>query len=179
MLTPYGILSFPHLFTPKPRAEGGDPVYSCSILFDEEAQKKPEFLALKKAVDECVHAKWAGKVKISQFRYPPFRDAGEKSDKYQGYRDGVLVLNAWSKDRPGIVNRLRQDILLPEEVWAGQQVRLDVNPYAWEKSGNRGVSFGLNNIQVVRADMPRIDGKMSAAQVFGEIPEEELADCPF
>ena len=30
LITPYATLSFANLFAPKPRSEGGEPVFSCS-----------------------------------------------------------------------------------------------------------------------------------------------------
>jgi hypothetical protein len=65
--------------------------------------------------------------------------------------------------------------LLPEELWAGQLVRANVTPFAWINSGKKGVSFGLNHIQIIRTDTPRIDGRASAASVFddGEVAAEE------
>ena len=52
--TPIGVLSFPNLFSPRPRAPGGEPVYQCSILFDQNAQRDPAYQALRKAVVECI-----------------------------------------------------------------------------------------------------------------------------
>ena len=55
LLTPYATLSFPTLFTPKPRAEGGDAVYSCALLFDAAAQKSKEYKAMQAACVIAAH----------------------------------------------------------------------------------------------------------------------------
>jgi hypothetical protein len=52
-------------------------------------------------------------------------------------------------------------------------VRLNITPYAWVNSGKKGVSFALNHVQIVKSDMPRIDGRASASSAFddGEVDE--------
>jgi len=179
VVTPYATLSFPALFTPKPRAEGGEPVYSCALLFDESAQKSKEFKAMQEACLNAFKEKFGASTAMKGATFP-FRDAGEKSDKYQGYEEGVIVINPWSKQKPGIVNSRLQDVLLPDEVYAGQLVRAQLTPFAWTNSGKRGVSFGLNNIQIVKHDAPRIDGRVAANKAFDAIDSEmEDAEIPF
>jgi hypothetical protein len=111
----------------------------------------------------------------------PFKDAGEKEGVWNGFEKGHTYIKTWSNDKPGIVNAQRQEILLPEEVWAGQMVRANINPKWWSNSGKKGVSFYLNHIQIVRTDLPRIDGKASASKAFddGEINEEDATEEMF
>jgi hypothetical protein len=178
MNTPYATLSFPHLFEKRARAEGGNPVFSCALIFNPAAQKTPAYKAM---VDACVavaKAKFGANVNISQVQMP-FRDAGEKSDKYAGYNKGDMYITPWSDNKPGIVDVQRNDILLPEEVWAGQLVRGNVNPFAWTNSGRKGVSFGLNHLQIIKTDTPRIDGRASASSSFDDGLVEEEAGSMF
>jgi hypothetical protein len=164
--TPYATLSFQNLFTPRPRAEGGDPVYSCALIFDPAAQKSPKYKALQDACIEAARSEWGDNVNIKQVKMP-FRDAGEKS--YDGYRPGDVFISPWSKNKPGIVDTNREDILLSEEVWSGQLVRANVVPFAWSHTGKRGVSFGLNHVQVIQSDgRQRLDGRPSAGSAFDD-----------
>ena len=39
--TPYATLSFPNLFTPRTRGEGGEPVFNCVLIFDPAAAESP------------------------------------------------------------------------------------------------------------------------------------------
>jgi hypothetical protein len=171
--TPYATLSFANLFSPRPRTQGAEPVYNCSLIFDEKQQKDPLFKALK---DGCVAAakkKFGDNVNLKTIEMP-FKDAGEK--EYQGYHPGHVYISPWSKQKPGIVDARRQEIQLPEQVWSGQLVRGNVNPFAWERSGKRGVSFGLNHIQIVKSDgRQRLDGKPTAEAAFddGLVSEDE------
>jgi hypothetical protein len=178
LITPYATLSFPTLFVPKPRAEGGEAVYSAALLFDVPAQKTKEYKAMQNACIDAAREKWGANVNLSQV-HMPFRDASEKSDKYQGYEDGMTFINPWSKNKPGIVDARLQDVLLPEQVFAGQIVRAQIAPFAWTNSGKKGVSFGLNHIQIVKHDAPRIDGRVSANKAFNAIEVEEDETIPF
>lgn len=176
--TPYGVLSFPSLFQPKPRADGGDPVYSAVIIFSPAQQQNAAYKALQDACISAAKEEWGDRVNLKELKMP-FRDAGEKAGQWGGFEVGHTFLSPWSKSRPGIVNSQRQDVLLPEEVWGGQLVRMNVSPFAWMNSGRKGVSFGLNHVQIVRTDTPRLDGRGSASSAFddGQVTEEE--EAPF
>ena len=165
--TPVGMSSFCHLFTARAPSPGAEPRFSMNILFDAEAQKSPEYAALKKAVNACVSEKWPNGAP-SGLR-TPFRDAGEK--EYSGYEKGIIYINPWSKQKPGIVDGRLQDILAADDVFPGQLVRATIRPFAYDNSGNKGVSFGLQNVQIVKKDMPRLDGKTKASSDFDALDE--------
>jgi ssDNA-binding protein len=175
--TPYATLSFANLFTPRPRADGQAPVYNCSLLFDEKAQRDAAYKALQAGCIEAARKKWGDNVNLKQVEMP-FRDAGLKS--YDGYHKGHTYISPWSKNKPGIVNRDREDILLPEEVWSGQLVRANVVPFAWDGPGKRGVSFGLNHLQVIQSEgRQRLDGRPRAGDAFDDGVVKDSDDSPF
>ena len=176
--TPYGIMSFPHLFQPKPRAQGGEPVYSATIIFSPAQQQNAAYKALQDACIEVAKAEWGDRVNLRDIRMP-FRKGEEKSGQWAGFNDGDTFLNPWTKSKPGLVNAQRQDVLLPEEVWAGQLVRMNITPYAWINSGKKGVSFALNHVQIVRTDGPRIDGRGNASSAFDDGQVDEDDSIPF
>ena len=171
--TPYATLSFANIFTPRPRFEGNEPVYSCSLLFDPAQQKSPAFKALQDACITAARAKWGDSVNLKSVKMP-FRDAGEKT--YDGYHPGHVFISPWSKNKPGVVDTNRQDILVPEEVWSGQLVRANVAAFAWDASGKKGVSFGLNHLQIIQSEgRQRLDGRPAAGSAFddGLVKEQE------
>ncbi len=175
LITPFGILSFPNLFTPRPPAEGADPRYSLTLVFDQQAQASNEFKILKDAVAQCAREKWGNKMP-SNLR-SPFRDAAEKD--YAGYEEGFIFINAWTKTAPGLVGPSREDILDPNDIWAGQLARASVKPFAYDNSGNKGVAFGLENVQIGKFDMPRLDGRTAAHKAFGDADVSSyMADTP-
>ena len=89
-------LSFASIFTPKPRAEGGAPVYSCSLIFNPAAQKSPAYKALKDACIAAAKKEFGDNVNLKNVKMP-FRDAGEKA--YDGYHAGDTFINAWSQEQ--------------------------------------------------------------------------------
>lgn len=171
--TPIGLMSFPNLFTPKAVEAGKEARYSMTLIFDAAAQKSPEFAALKKAAGDAAKEKWP-KGLPANIR-SPFRDGAEK--KFQGYGAGKVYINVWSKDRPGVVDHVPQEITVPADVWAGQLARVTVRVFAYDTSGNKGVSFYLNNVQITKSDMPRMDGKKDAMDEFGGVAPDD--DIPF
>jgi hypothetical protein len=172
--TPIGILSFPNLFVARAAVQGGEPRFSLNLIFDDAALKTPEYQALRAAVAEAIDAEWgAGKSKDTKFVQGlrlPFRKTSEK--EYAGYDKGTIFVHAWSKQKPGVVDPQRQDILIADDVWAGQLARATVRPFAYQQSGNKGVSFALENVQIAKKDMPRLDGRQSANSAFDDLPTE-------
>lgn len=170
--TPIGILSFPNLFVARAAVQGGEPRFSLNLIFDEPATKSPEYQALRAAVAEAIDNEWGvGKSKDAKFVQGlrlPFRKASEK--QYAGYDKGVIFVHAWSKQKPGVVDAQRQDILVPDDVWAGQLARATVRCFAYNQSGNKGVSFALENVQIAKKDMPRLDGRVAANAAFDDLP---------
>jgi Protein of unknown function (DUF2815) len=132
---------------------------------------------MQEACLEAARSKWGATVKMDQVAMP-FRDAAEKADKYQGYEPGVMFINPWTKQKPGIVDARLQDVLTPEEVFAGQIVRAQVSPFAWQNSGKKGVSFGLHHVQIVKHDAPRIDGRVAANKAFTAV-DDDFDETPF
>lgn len=173
--TPYGILSYPNLQTPRPAVEGGDPRYSCVIIFDEEAVKSETFKQMKAAAAQAVREKW-GENPPKNLR-SPFRQCSEKdAAPFTDHPNGIFI-STWSKQRPGVVGPDLEEILSADEVWAGQIVRASVRFFAFDVSGNRGVGCGLGNLQIVKPNMPRIDGRKSAKSEFDAVDTGSSADA--
>jgi hypothetical protein len=169
--TPIGVLSFPVLFSPRPRAVGQEPCYQCSLLFDQNAQRDPAFAALRRAVLEEIEDKCgAGKSKDQDFMRSlrsPFRKTEEK--EYKGYDiPGGVFIAPWTKSKPGVIDARRNEITTPEDVWPGQMARASVVPFFYNTNGNKGVSFALNNVQICRTDGERLDGRRAARDEFDD-----------
>jgi hypothetical protein len=184
LMTPTGILSFPNLFVARAAVPGGEPRFSLNLIFNDEAIKTAEYQALRKAVAEAIDGEWgAGKASDAKFVGSlrlPFRKTSEK--EYAGYDQGTVFVHAWTKQKPGLVDARLQDILVPDDVWAGQLARATVRPFAYQQSGNKGVSFALENVQIVKKAMPRLDGRVEAKKAFGAVEGDDPApenDVPF
>jgi len=173
--SPYAILAFPALFQPRSRFDGStELVYQATLIFPPASQKSPAYKAMQDAVISQAKEGFGEQVKLNTLTNP-FKDASEKTGVWNGFEPGHTYIKTWSKSKPGVVDARREEILLPEEVWAGQMVRANLSARHWTNSGKRGVTFFLNHIQVIRSDGPRIDGKASPQKAFddGEVALED------
>lgn len=181
-MTPIGTLCFPALFEAKANKENPaqKPRYSCILLFDQTAIETTQYKALRAAVQAAAAEKF-GQAKAADANFMrslrlPFRKSDEKD--YEGFDAGVIYISPWTagdKTRPGVVDLHGNDILVPGDVWAGQKARATVRAFAYDSNGNKGVSFGLEHVQIVKADEPRIDGRRSAESAFKDADNSQFA----
>jgi len=170
LLTPVGIASFITLKEPRAITEGTEPKYSLTIIFDKAAQATAEFRNLEKAIDDAIRVKWPSKRPIGL--RSPFRDGAEKEGVYEGYKAGDIFINPWSKNKPGVVDINRQDLMDFDDVFAGWTCRANVRPFAYDTAGKRGVSLFLDNVQFLRPGK-RLDGRKAAKDAF---PDDQVAE---
>lgn len=159
IVSPEFRVSFPHVFTPHENLSK-KLMYSIVMLFDKDT----DLSALKKLADEAIAAKW-GK-NIPKGIRSPFRNGDEK--EYEGYA-GTVFCSASSKDKPGIVDDQVQPILNTNEFYPGCYARATLTAYAYDQLGNKGVSFGLQNIQKIRDGEP-LNGRVAAQNDFKPMP---------
>lgn len=148
--TPIFRVSFPHVFEPVEN-QNHEKKYSIVMLFD----KSHDLTVLKQAVAKAIVDRWGSdKTKWPKGLRNPLRDGEEKV--LAGYPEyaGTIFCTASSKVPPGIVDGRLQAILDKNEFYSGCWARATVVAFAYDKSGNRGVAFGLNNIQKVKDDTP-------------------------
>lgn len=180
VMTPTFRISYPNVFKAKTNELNGKAEYSCVALFPKNA----DISKLKAAAQAAIEAKW-GKEK---HKWPtnmksPFRDQGERAKVDEvtgkkflpaGYEDGALFLTLKSDQKPGIVDSNVQEILDPSEIYAGCFCRATIRAYAYDAKGNKGVAFGLQNIQKVKDGDP-LSGRTRATDDFSPIGEEAAA----
>jgi hypothetical protein len=167
VITPEAVLSYPHLFTPQAAEDGGTPKYSCALVFPEGT----DLSALKQAVvsvlaDKFGEKKAAELIQKKQIRLP-FRDGAEKN-----YPEGSVFINVRGAQAPGVVSTIPDpntgrpmSITDEEEIYPGCIVRASISAFYYDTSGNKGVSFGLNNVQKIR-DGKRLDSRVRAEDEF-------------
>lgn len=178
--SPSGFLSYPNLFKPRAVNEESEPRYSANLIFDELAQKTPEYQDLRRIANEAAMGFFgADKMKDSRFvarLRKPFRPCTDRAGVigYEGVENGVFI-SAWSKNKPTIVGPDTHEITVASDVFAGQRARFQVTAFAYDKAGNVGVSFGLQAVQITRRNMPRFDGR--ALLPFERSTEEDLEDA--
>lgn len=163
VVTPEFRVSYPSVFEPKAFADQ-EPKYSLVCLFD----KKTDLKAMKVAAMNAALDLWGSKEKFPKKMRWPFRDGNERQDT-AGYTDTIFI-TASSKHQPGLVDHNVQAIIAPRDFYAGCYARAELIAFAYEKMGNAGVSFSLQNIQKLR-EGEKFGGRKNAEDVFSKVDD--------
>lgn len=176
LFTPKAILSYANIWTPQPpQNEGEKAKYGCTLVFTPEEQKTERFKAMKAEVIRVARKKWGseaddmireGKIKM------PFL-SGDKQ-----YPEGSVFIRPRSENKPGVVDRNANRITDEAEVYSGILCIASVSCFAYDKKMNKGVTFGLGNLQKL-ADGERLDGRVAAEAEFSAVEgvsDDDLAD---
>ena len=126
-VTPPFRLSFPHLFEPHKAPQAKDPKYSITMLFPKDSEERKLMnTKLRLAAAEC----WGkDKEKWPKIHWP-WRDGDDKAE-YKGYAGHDYASADTKADSPpGVVNRQREDILNPRDIYAGCYARAEVTAKA-------------------------------------------------
>lgn len=169
-------VSFPALITPKAFEEQA-PKFSIVMLFDKNTKLseppknklgQPIGISMKHAAHNAAVEKFGPKEKWPKNLRMPFRDGDERSDT-PGY-EGTIFVTASSKGQPGLVDQKRQPILNERDFYAGCYARAELIAFAYDKAGNKGVSFSLQNVQKLRDGEP-FSGRKAAEDVFDDVED--------
>jgi hypothetical protein len=175
-------LSYANIVTPRPNDDGTD-VWS-TVLLIEKSDKKT-LMALKAAAEQALKDGIAnGKLKAGttlKNAWKTLKDGDERDDldespEYAGH----YYMNVSGYAKPGVVDKNVQPILDSSEVYSGMYARVDINAYPYNRKGNTGVTFGLNNVQKW-ADGDFLGGRARAEDVFDSLDNdlEEDSDEEF
>ena len=169
-LTPEFRVSFPYIMTGQEKDQVKNGVvekvvkYSVTMLFPKDA----DLTVLATLVNNVMVEKFGpDKTKWPKIR-KPFRDQGEKADKYKGYEAGAVFATATSNQKPGVLDVTGKRIVEPSEFYAGCYAVATVRAFYYKNTGNEGVAFGLSNIMKTR-DGENIGGRASAEDEFKAI----------
>lgn len=176
IVTPVFRLSYPHLFEKHYNELGKRDQYDLVMLFD-----KKDKAALKEMYDLMAKtAKFKFGVNTKGLKNP-FKDgdtaenqAGELIKEKNPSYEGMMVLSSWSKNQPGVVNHKNQIILDHDEVYGGCYCKAQLNCYAYETGGNRGVSFGLLHVQKIKDGAP-FGSRTRPEDAFAPVAGQESA----
>ncbi len=164
--TPKGRLSYPYLLAPNPKAKtkDGKLKYTCSLVIPPGS----DMTTMKLAAAECAKEKWGEKVTTMKLK-SPFLDAEEKmGPEWKGW----TVIRVSTTNQPGVVGPNNSpDGIEPKDIYPGRWAYLTLNPGDYDVDGNRGVSFFLNNVQLLDHDEP-IAGRPRATDDFEAVAED-------
>lgn len=169
IITPKGRLSYPYL--DKPRAPmnntEGKKKYSCSILIPPGC----DLTLLKQAAEKAATDKW-GANGIPKNLKSPFLDP--TTQKHLEEFEGWTLLRCSTERKVGVVNSKGESVDPDDtnEIYGGRWGLLSVRSYAYDVSGNRGVSFGLQAVQLADHDKA-FGGHSRAEEEFAPIEVDD------
>ena len=157
---------------------GGTPKFSVSLIIP-----KSDTVTINKikVAIQAAYTEGESKLKGNGKTVPPLsvlktplRDGDTERPDDPAYADSYFI-NANSATAPGIVDADRQTIIDHSEVYSGVYGRASINLYAFNSNGNRGIAFGLNNLQKI-ADGEPLGSKSGAEDDFADIEEDDFLD---
>ena len=166
--------SFCNLFEPKSFNENQDPKYSVMLLIPKSDVGTIQ--RIKKAIDAAAQkglsTKFGGKMPavIKTTLKDADKDTNQDGEVFKDiwpYTEGHYIINVSSKNPPQVVDAQLNPIINPTEVYSGCYGRASINFFAYNNSGNKGVSAGLGNIQFLEDGEP-LGNITSPAQDFAE-----------
>ena len=190
VITPMFRVSYPYVFKPRKNELSGKDEFSLVALF-----KKGEDLSkLHVEILRAAREKWGENVQITKTEHGtyqltnpgkpsfairlPLRDQGEREGEKglpMGYEKGAMFLNLKSTSRPGLVNAQNEDIIDESDFYAGCYARAAINAYAYDQKGNRGVAFGLQNVQKMK-DGEVLSGRVKAQDCFEPVASDSAEE---
>ena len=163
-----GRLAYVNLFTPtvmKGEADTSKAKYQCSIVFPKGTDVTAIAQAIEAVAVEKFGTNYAKKHKVRK----PFLNTEDYPKIGLDPAEFPFFVRVSSKDRPQIVDA-RMNNVGPdkaEQVYSGRWAFVSLRPFAWEHStGGKGISLGLQNVQVLRDDEPLGGGRTSADREF-------------
>ena len=188
IITPVATLSYPHFDTPQASNQAGKKdKYSGTFVFAGKGELAAMEAAAREVAIEALGEK-KGKTfplfggKGSAFRtdlgekYPTIADAvvvSARSDKQPGlvhrHADPATITEANPKGKPA---KVAQDDI-EEVVYPGAKVKGQLKPFWYDKEGNRGIGWALNNVQKWM-DGERLDSRVAAEDAF----DADMSETP-
>lgn len=187
--TPPVRVSYPTIFTPRAMEQGQTPKYSIVLMFDKS--NKDHMASLKELyleAEAAFKAKWpdpakAPRIPLRGHDKSPFKDGdtacnnqgvplSEKNEEYAGH----FIVRAASTSKPAVVDRSMQEVLDTQAVYGGCWCKVNLNPYAYDTSGNKGITFGLNGVQFWKDDDSFGGGRPAVTDMFTKAESESAAN---
>jgi hypothetical protein len=176
-------LSYPHLFEPKKPAQPDDKVkYSATVLLPKTDTET------KTAIDAAIDAakqkgakdKWGGMPKLVP---TPVHDGdGARPSDGEDFGPeckGCWVFTASNADKPGIIDRDKTPITVPNEIYGGVYARVSVRFYPYMYGGKKGVGCILLNVMKIKDGEPLSGHSDPLADFAGIEAVDDEDEVPF
>ncbi len=143
----------------------GKLTYSIKAAFPPDA----DLTALKAQAKQAATDKWGAN--IPKTLRSPFRLNEETDNPVPGIGDDWTIMTFSANEnkfsaRANLVDAHNNSIMDEADVYSGAWFLAQVQAYAYDTAGNKGVAFGLRNVQMLRDDEPIGGGNGPANKVF-------------
>jgi len=161
--TPRCRMLWPALFEPERfRDDPPDKIQKHAITL--LVPKGSNIEVLKKEAARVAGEKWNDPASMN-LRSPFISVAGQPK-LAEHAEDYPIMLRARSIDPPGVVGPDGKRVNDPSLVYGGRWCVVTLQAFAYETKGNRGVSFGLQNVQLLDHDEPLGSARVRAESEF-------------
>jgi hypothetical protein len=176
IITPKGRIVYPSLFRPSlpPGEKDEDKArFNATLLIPADADYKALQDAVEALIEENVPAAKRKSVKR------PFLNTSD-SNSLEDYADEFpVMIRCAAKYAPDVVTPNAQRTYKEEEeadeVYGGRWARFSVRPYFWShKTGGMGVSFGLQNAQMLDHGDAIAGGRVRGTSEFESASDDDL-----
>lgn len=196
IVTPKGRILWNALFEPRKARNGTAGKFEFNLLIPKSAGLK----VLQEAAIDAGKDKFAKQFKEANGKWPssirsPFKKTAENDRLVNALEEAGLKVEdyplffaarAKADSKPGIVGpNGKKDGIEQEHVYPGRWARATLQVYGYDADGNRGVSFGLINVQLLDNDDELVigGGRVSAESEFDAVEgagdESSSADSVF
>lgn len=164
-------LSFVNIFEPKEMPGGGEPKYSITLLIpkSDKATLDKIMAAIEEAREKFCTRNGANALPAKPNHTLHDGDGVRPNGEPFGPEcAGCYVITVNSKQKPIIVDNMRNVITDPTEVYSGCYGRASINFYGYNAAGKKGISAGLLSVQ-----------KLHDGEAFGTVGSADDFDDGF
>lgn len=175
VISAQGRMMYPEFFEPslpKGETDASKAKYQGTLIFPKTA----DLALLAEQVEAVAIEKWGPAYKTKFKVKKPFgkaEDQPKMADTAEGY---PVFVRANSKDRPQVVDAAGKPIGedRKDEIYPGRWARFSLRPYAYDHpTGGKGVSLGLQNVQILDHDERLAGARPQASDEFEPVAAAE------
>lgn len=160
--------SYLHVWEPQAMEGSTKKKYSVSLIIDKAdtitLDKIRKGIELAKA--NGLTTKFGGSIRPTDKM--PLRDGDVERPNDDAYKNSYFLNASCSETQPPqVVDANRRPIVDKSEAYSGMYIRANINFYAFNTNGNRGIACGLNHIQKIKDGDP-LSGRMNADSAFDD-----------
>jgi hypothetical protein len=180
-LSPIVRVSFANVWKPRKDTEKYDITGIMDLPKDLSEKDKARWNAIKQIMIDAKKEKWpkfTGPVLCTirtgkGYKTDDFFSDPLDCEKYPEYKDKVIIKAMSSGRQPEIIGPDKEEIIDTKDFYSGCYAVLSLTAFAWENSGKKGVSLGVQHIMKVKDGTPFVGSAVSAASAFEEIEASE------